>query len=250
MADRFGWEEMAQDVAGVYRQAKADSGGDVGITARNWGEASALHVYAAEFGLPEPICGDGWFYFEGLRRGSFPDRVVSVGSSRSRLLTLFRNVELKKVFTNPYCMPDENNGEIYYCSGPKVDLQRYWELSRRMDPRFSEVLRTGGVQQAADLYHRLKNEDPRILLFSEERMNTVGYEYLGRGQVKEAIVLFMLNVEAYPESFNVYDSLGEAQMADHQYALAVQNYTRSVEINPGNKNAQKKLRELKALVGR
>ncbi len=78
-------------------------------------------------------------------------------------------------------------------------------------------------------------------------MNSLGYAYLNRKQVKEAISLFRLNVEAYPGSFNVYDSLGEALMADHQYDVAVRNYERSVELDPGNDNARKKLEELKAL---
>jgi hypothetical protein len=249
IADRFGWEEMARDVAEVYHQVEADSGGVVGVAANNWGEASAMHVYAAEFGLPEPVCGDGWFYFEVLRKGLLSDRYVTIGSSRNHLQTLFRHVESRKVFTNPHCRPDENNNVIFYCSEPKVDLRRYWRVSKRMDPRFSEVLRTGGVRRAADFYHHLRREDPRTLLFAEEQMNALGYEYLAQGKVKEAIVLFTLNVETYPESFNVYDSLGEAEMADHQYALAMQDYRLSLEINPRNENGRKKLEELKALAG-
>jgi tetratricopeptide (TPR) repeat protein len=220
-----------------------------GIAAENWGEASALHVYAAAFGLPEPVCGDGWFYFETLRRDSLPERYVSMGDSRSQLERMFRHVQSRKIFRNRYCIPHEDGREIFYCSDPKVDLRRYFIVSRQMDPRFREVMRTEGVPQAAAYYRRLKAQDPGTFLFSEQQMNSLGYEYLGKGKVNEAIMLFTLNVEAFPESFNVYDSLGEAQMADHQYALAVRNYTRSLEINPGNGNARKKLEELKTLAG-
>jgi tetratricopeptide (TPR) repeat protein len=78
-------------------------------------------------------------------------------------------------------------------------------------------------------------------------MNRLGYTYLNRGQVREALVLFALNIEAYPQAFNVYDSYAEALAADHQYELAVRNYTRSVELNPANENARKRLEALHAL---
>ncbi len=126
VADRFGWEEMARDVASVYHRVQSTSPEPVGVTTGNWGEASALHVYGGEFGLPEPVSGDGWFYFEALRRGGFPTRYVAIGVPSAQLQSIFKHVDLESVFTNPHCMPDENNNEIYYCTDPKFDLQKYW----------------------------------------------------------------------------------------------------------------------------
>jgi cytochrome c-type biogenesis protein CcmH/NrfG len=57
-----------------------------------------------------------------------------------------------------------------------------------------------------------------------------------------------LNVEEYPKSSNVYDSLGEAYMAAGQKDLAIQNYEKSIELDPKNQNGidmLKKLREQK-----
>lgn len=248
MADRFGWEEMARDVAGVYHKEQEASPDPVGVTTGNWGEASALHVYSKKFGLPEPITGDGWFYFEALRRGNFPARYVAIGVSPSRLQSIFDRVELKAVFTNPHCMPDENNNAIYYCTGPRFDLRKYWRVMYRMEPAFQEILRSGGVDQAVQYFHMQRQLDPGALLFTERQMNSLGYEYLSQGRVSDAIVLFQLNVETYPGSSNVYGSLGEAFMADHQYSLSVRNYSRSVELDPGNENARKKLEELRVLM--
>ncbi len=248
MADRFGWEEMAQEVARVYQEAQDSSAGTIGVAAGNWGEASALHVYAAKFGLPEPISTDGWFYFDALQRNDIRDRYVAIGSSPAQLRALFRSVEQKAVFTNPYCRPNENNNAIFLCSHPKGDLRAYWIVYHRMDPGFESVLRNNGVDEAVMYYHRRMEQDSTNLLFTEPQMNRLGYAYLNRGQVKEALVLFRLNVEAYPESFNVYDSYGEALMADRQYERALRNYTRSVEMNPGNENGKQKIAELRALL--
>jgi tetratricopeptide (TPR) repeat protein len=62
--------------------------------------------------------------------------------------------------------------------------------------------------------------------------------------VKEAIEAFKLNVEAFPESGNVYDSLGEAYLADGNKELAIKYYKKSVEIDPSNTNGARILNEL------
>ena len=57
------------------------------------------------------------------------------------------------------------------------------------------------------------------------------------GKAKEAIEIFKLNVEAYPQGFNTYDSLAEAYMTVNERELAIQNYKKSLELNPNNTNA-------------
>jgi tetratricopeptide (TPR) repeat protein len=79
---------------------------------------------------------------------------------------------------------------------------------------------------------------------TERLMNEAGYFLLGEGLVTEAIQIFRLNVEAYPESGNVYDSLGEAYMEAGEKELAVENYEKALEINPANSNAVQMLERL------
>jgi tetratricopeptide (TPR) repeat protein len=248
MADRFGWEEMARDVARVYHEAEDKSERPIGIAAGNWGEASALHVYAEKFGLPEPISTDGWYYFDAFQRNDFREIYVVIGTSPARLRSLFDHVEQKAVFTHPYCRPNETNIPICLCSRPKVNLRAHWRVFHRMDAGFEDVLRRGGVDEVVTYYHSRRELDSAALFFSESEMNGLGYAYLTRGQVREALALFRLNIDAYPQSFNVYDSYGEALMVDHQYELAVKNYARSVELNPENENGLKKLTELRLLL--
>ncbi|OJH35845.1 tetratricopeptide repeat protein [Cystobacter ferrugineus] len=68
---------------------------------------------------------------------------------------------------------------------------------------------------------------------------------MGRSaRVPEAIEFFKLNVEMFPTAANCYDSLGEAYAASGDKALAIQNYRRSLELNPKNANAEKVLERL------
>ena len=68
-------------------------------------------------------------------------------------------------------------------------------------------------------------------------LNNLGYQLLGIDRVKDAIEIFKLNVEEYPEEFNPYDSLGEGYMIAGEKELAIKNYAKSLELNPENTNA-------------
>ncbi len=67
----------------------------------------------------------------------------------------------------------------------------------------------------------------------------MGYAVMNAGQSKEAISIFEYNVELYPASANVYDSLGEAQENSKQFAAALANYKKALEL--GKKNGSPSL---------
>ena len=80
--------------------------------------------------------------------------------------------------------------------------------------------------------------------FGEMELNTLGYRLLQTKKVAEAIEIFKLNVEVYPQSSNVYDSLGESYKVHGDKELAITNYKKSLELNPKNTNATAKLAAL------
>jgi tetratricopeptide (TPR) repeat protein len=63
-------------------------------------------------------------------------------------------------------------------------------------------------------------------------------------KLKEAIEIFKLNVEQFPKSANVYDSLGEGYMLNGDKELAIKNYKKSLELNPKNTSATNALKKL------
>ena len=246
VADRFGWEEMVDQVAAVYDSVSSGSKDDVGILTGNYGQASAIQVLGKKFNLPDPISPHSWYYFETLRTHEFKDNYISIGLPRDMLKYLFLEVIPCGTYTHPYCIPFENNKPVYLCKQAKFDLKSYWLVSRNIDPRFLEILRKN-TQAAIAYYHKSRTDNPAILLFTEGQMNTLGYEYLRGGRIGDAIELFRLNVEAYPEAANVYDSLGEGYMENGQYQLAIINYKKSLELNGNNSNAQERLEILAKL---
>jgi tetratricopeptide (TPR) repeat protein len=104
-----------------------------------------------------------------------------------------------------------------------------------------------GIEAAIGQYHQLKKVQPDHYDFKNDgELNTLGYQLLRQGNKKEAIEIFRLNAEAFPESWNVYDSLGEAYLADGNKELAIKNYRRSVELNPENRGGSEALKKLEA----
>jgi tetratricopeptide (TPR) repeat protein len=80
--------------------------------------------------------------------------------------------------------------------------------------------------------------------FAESELNELGYRLLQTNKLAEAVEIFKLNVEMFPQSANAYDSVGEAYMRHGQKDLAIANYKKSIELNPKNTNATAKLASL------
>lgn len=74
----------------------------------------------------------------------------------------------------------------------------------------------------------------------------IGYwVFLQADKTDEAIKVFQKNVQEYPESSNVYDSLAEAYAAAGKKELAIENYEKSLKLDAKNENAKERLKKLK-----
>ena len=103
-----------------------------------------------------------------------------------------------------------------------------------------------GIQAGIAQYRDLKTNQAATYDFAEPELNQLGYQLLRSGKTREAIEIFKLNVEAYPQAANTYDSLGEAYVAINERELAKQNYKKSLELNPNNTNAVAVLKTLES----
>jgi tetratricopeptide (TPR) repeat protein len=107
-----------------------------------------------------------------------------------------------------------------------------------------ETIERSGMAAAATRYRELKAKSASEFDLTEGQLNNLGYELLQQKKNAEAIEVFKLNVEAFPESGNTYDSLGEAYMKAGQKELAIKSYAKSLELNPNNRNAVDQLATL------
>jgi CubicO group peptidase (beta-lactamase class C family) len=89
-----------------------------------------------------------------------------------------------------------------------------------------------GIAAAVADYRELKAKQSATYDFAEPELNALGYQLMAKGKTKEAVEIFKLNVEAYPQGFNTYDSLAEAYMNINERELAIQNFKKLEASKP------------------
>ena len=123
-------------------------------------------------------------------------------------------------------------------------------LSGQVEKSIAEVLSytivEKGIQAALDQYQVLKRDQPDLYNFGENELNMLGYQLLWREMNQEAIEVFKLNIQAYPESANPYDSLGEAYQNLGKKELAIESFENALAINPNMTSATEALEKLKS----
>ena len=75
-------------------------------------------------------------------------------------------------------------------------------------------------------------------------LNRAGYQYLRLNSVPSALEVFKLNVALFPDSWNVYDSYGEALLVSGDREAAIKNYGKALELNPSSKSSSAILKKV------
>ncbi len=109
-----------------------------------------------------------------------------------------------------------------------------------------DTIQQKGVHAAVEQYHQLAATQQSSYVFSENELVRLGYQLLRMKKITDAIEIFKLSVEVYPQSYNTYDSLAEAYMDHGDRDLAIQNYRKSINLNPANTNGVSMLEKLTA----
>lgn len=118
------------------------------------------------------------------------------------------------------------------------------DLSPSIANKLKQRVDQEGIGQIASYYTTLKEHEADRYNFSEDQLNQLGYHYLNHDKVDYALAIFKINVDAFPQSSNVYDSYGEALLKQGNREGAIENYLKSVELNPANEGGINALKQL------
>lgn len=141
--------------------------------------------------------------------------------------------------------PDNSERYLVFVDEGQRDSIEYLYPKMAEDQKIPyEWIEESNFSEALNAYQKSVQENPGDPEFSERQINRIGYQLLENGDVEKAIDMFKVNVELYPNSFNVYDSLGEAYLEAGERNLAIENYKKSLELNPENEGGRRALKTL------
>ena len=147
-------------------------------------------------------------------------------------------------------MANSDNGiavaEEYARSVAKEYGWKYGGVARSEAEQLVLVAALKGADAVLRRYDELKNSPDPKKRPEEYVLNMIGYRvFMQSGKAAEAVKLFARNVEEFPASSNVYDSLAEAYAAVGKKELAIENYEKSLAMDPKNGHAKEELKKLK-----
>jgi len=162
--------------------------------------------------------------------------------------------------------PDTGDGLVYFTNsenglaiGPEILALAFdddhWPLRWLSYGRYDDPARVArldvtrsflaeGPEAGMAKFEAVSSDYPEM--FDEGDVNGLGYLLLRRGAVDESIAVFERNTVDYPESSNVWDSLGEALREAGRLEESIENYEKSIALDPSNENAKRFVREMKA----
>ena len=103
---------------------------------------------------------------------------------------------------------------------------------------------------ATEAVREFKSHSQSTEKLPESFVNALGYRMINAKRLEDAITVFVFNTEQHPDSWNAYDSLGEAYLDSGRNDLAVVNYRRSLALNPRNTDAFEMLQKAAAMPSR
>ena len=109
------------------------------------------------------------------------------------------------------------------------------------------ILIQRGPEVARRIYLAVRAEHPERQLWGSSAVNDYGYELINRNHTARAVEVFKLNVLAYPDDANSFDSLGEGYLRNGDRELAIEALRKALALNPRpevKENSIKLLREL------
>jgi tetratricopeptide (TPR) repeat protein len=129
-----------------------------------------------------------------------------------------------------------------------LDYEQYNSPTREVREAVWQTIEESGVAAGIQRYHEMK-ETYAPEGFDEFVLNSLGYRLLRAERFDDAIAIFRLNIEEYPDAWNPYDSMGEAYMMAGDLETAIEFYEKSLELNPDNTGGKAMLERIRAQVG-
>ncbi|MCB0263080.1 MAG: serine hydrolase [Calditrichaeota bacterium] len=109
---------------------------------------------------------------------------------------------------------------------------------------FGDQMAKNGIDSAKVLWHKLKSDSADRYQTGEYVLNTLGHSLIEADKFELAKEVFQFNIDEFPESPNVYDSFGDALLAEGDTLNAIRYFKKSLAVDPDFEDPKPKLIKL------
>jgi len=186
--------------------------------------------------------GFGW----GIKKTPNGKKAVSHGGGWIAARTwIYREIEDDNTIIILTNHTSNHIRDIQYYLTQILHEKPYENLKVNISQVVGKILATKDIKTAIDEYKNLKSSKPDEYKIDKWELNTLGYELMNLKMYDDAIAIFNLNLEEYPDFFRGYNSLGELYTQKGDRAMAIKSYEKTLEIDSDNWWAKDKLKQLK-----
>jgi hypothetical protein len=151
----------------------------------------------------------------------------------------------RRLWTGPQVAAELSSTDYLTNNDPAMKAILSYTPKKELTEQLTEALAGGDTAPASKRFREFINDPANKYVNVESAINSLGYRLMATNRLDQAIEIFKLNTEAYPQSSNVWDSLGEAYMNKGNKELAIKNYEKSLELDPSNAGAAQALKRLR-----
>ena len=130
--EELGWPELVQTIAEIRDSLSAEERAQLGILTGNYGEAGAVNLYGAQFGLPRAISGVNSFWQRGYGDPP-PQTLIVVGADLDDLQGEFASCRLAADIWNRFGVENEETRDhpnIFVCHTLRKPWPEFWKTFR------------------------------------------------------------------------------------------------------------------------
>jgi len=128
----------------------------------------------------------------------------------------------------------------------RQNILLFWRSGMKpASEEIEQIIRQSGPEAGRARFKELRTQLAREFFVDERAFNALGYQFLRERKMPEAVAVFEMNAEAFPESWNVWDSLAEGYANSRDNDKAETYYNKSLILNPNNDNARANLSQIR-----
>ncbi|KGL63145.1 tetratricopeptide repeat protein [Polaribacter sp. Hel1_85] len=164
------------------------------------------------------------------------------------------DIALLKVSDSSFYMK-ELNEKMVFVSQPEMHIELapkrehegvkyHFKQMKNGEKTPNEYFELKEFDKALTAFKTIKEKDSLSPIIRENRINRLGYNFVKKNNFDTAIEVFKINVALYPNSSNVYDSLGEAYLLNKDTVNAKANFKKALSINPENRSVKRFMKKI------